>query len=436
LSPRAVRGELIAIAVVTGCLAAGPASAGEETRVVSGSRAVAEQFDFDLSVVWTHDEKRALIKRERESQSTGGQIAIANELVYRQRRDVLRLLAQAGVYRDVSVFLAAPLVLGDVRSLDFDRPGACTASAPGCVDESNATILRDGILPGFSSPSYGIDAPHDRAFEQPSDRLFRGPTRKGLESLGLGVRWAVFNEARDDTKPTWIVGLEGRFSLGQDMRFDPARPNGNTGVALGYHQLILSTVFGRRFGALEPYLGGSYLYPIATPASLYEQAHLGDNAFSRPQHRVGAQAGVESIAWEDERSGQRIAFLLRGHLELRLFGLAQSELWEPLSGSPLCGQDPMRCRPGVDADATGDGAPDPNPGLTRSPAYGVFGGDAGLGVQLGRLRFLALFGLTFEESHFLTDGRSGNETYDLPGRRFKVEDGRWWQVLVEAALTF
>jgi hypothetical protein len=431
-----VRGKLIAIAVVTGFLVAGLASAEEVTRVVSGSRAVAEQFDFDLSVVWTHDEKRALIKRERESQTTGGQIAIADELVYRQRRDVLRLLAQAGVYRDVSVFLAAPLVLGDVRSLDFDRQGACTASAPGCVDESNATILRDGILPGFSSPSYGIDAPHDRPFERPSDSLFRGPTRKGLESLGLGVRWAVFNQARDDTKPTWIVGLEGRFSLGEDMRFDPARPNANTGVALGYHQIVFATIVGRQFGGLEPYVGASYLYPIATPQSLYKKYHFGDNSFSQPQHRVGAQAGVESIAWQDERSAQRIAFLLRGHFELRLFGLAQSELWEPLSGSPLCAQDAARCRPGVDADVTGDGVPDANAGITRSPAYGVFGGDAGLSVQLGRLRFRALFGLTFEESHFLTDGRSGNEVYDLPGRRFKVEDGRWWQVLVEAAVTF
>jgi hypothetical protein len=429
-----VRGNLIAIAVVmTAALPAPPAEAGEETRVVSGTREVAELYDFDLSVGWTHQEKRAAIKRERGNQSTGGQITVADELVYRQTRDVLRLQAQAGVYRDLSLFLAAPIVLGDVRSLDFDRPGACAGG--GCVDETNATILRDGILPGYGMPSYGLDVPHGRPFERPSDTVFRGPTRRGLEHLAIGVRWAPFNQARDDTKPTWILGLEGRFSLGEDMRFDPAQPKDNTGVALGYHQVLLSTVFGRRFGALEPYLGGFYMQPFATPASLYEKAALGENAFSRPQHKVGGQAGLEGVAWEDARTRRRISLELRGRLELRLFGLAQSELWEPLSGSSRCPEEAGACRPDVDADR--DGATARNSGLTRSPAYGLFGGDAAINVQVGRyMRFRALFGLTLEEGHFLTDGRSGNLAYDLPGRRFKVEDGRTWEVALVGGVTF
>jgi hypothetical protein len=412
------------------------AAAAAAAQVVSGERRTVDLLDVDVSLSWTRDWTTASIKREAQGQNTGGRIAVGRELVYRHTRDALNLGAAVGVWRDLRLFLNAPLVIADTRGLDFD--GACAGgTVPNCVDENNATILRDGLLPGFRTPSFGRDSEHGRPFQRPAEQVFAGPRRRGLESLGVGVSWAVLNQARDDVRPTWVVSLESRFAVGEEMSFDPQRPTANRAVGLGYHQLVLATVFSRRFRVLEPYIGGWYLFPIATSNGVYQRAGLGVEAFSRPQQRGGTEVGLQAVAWEDARAHQRIGFELRGRLELRMFGLARGPLWEPLSGAASCPRDPTTCRGEVDRDSGGDGAPDANPGITRSPAYGLFGADAGLNVQVGRLiRFRGLFGVSFEEGRFLTDGRSGYDVYDLPGRRFRVEDTRTWHLMVDGGLAF
>ena len=121
---RAVRRNLnaiLAVAVAIGGLRA--ARAAEVTRVVSGSRQPGQLIDLNLSLGWTHESQSAAIKRERESQATGGQIALGNELRYQQTRDALRLRADVGVWRDLSLSLELPIVVADDRQLDFDRSG-------------------------------------------------------------------------------------------------------------------------------------------------------------------------------------------------------------------------------------------------------------------------------------------------------------------------
>jgi hypothetical protein len=424
------------VAVALGLGGARAARAAEVTRVVSGSRQPGALVDVHLSLGWLHESRSARLEREAESQATGGQIALRNDLVYQQTRDVLALRADVGVWRDLSLFLSLPLVLADDRADDFDRSG-CGGTAPGCVDETNATILRDGILPGFGAPSYGLDAPHARPFSRPSETVFRGPTRKGLDYLGLGMTYALLNQDRDFAQPTWLVRFEARLAVGGDMRFDPLLPGSNTAAGPGAHQLVFSTIFSRRRWALEPYLGGWYVLALPTAGGPLQESVLGKGAGMSPQQRTGSDFGVEAVVWDDPRSQRRITLELAGHLELRLAGLSQGELWEPLSGSAACARDGASCRRDVDRDLNGNGTPDPNPGTTRTPAYGILGGDAGIGVRAGRfVRFRALFGLAFEQAHFLTDARSGNEVYDLPGRRFRVEDGRSWHLAVEGGLLF
>jgi hypothetical protein len=435
---RAVRRNLYAILAVT-VAAAGlrEARAAEVTRVVSGSREKGDLVDVLLSLGWTHESRRASLKREIEGQATGGQIALRNDLVYRQSRDALHLRADVGIWRDLSLFVGLPIVLADDRSLDFDRSACGFTAAPGCVDENNATILRDGILPGFATPTFGLDSTHQRPFQHPSQTVFRGPTRKGLEYLAVGASWALLNQDRDFTHPTWIVRAEARFAIGGDMRFDPRRATANTSVGPGFNQFLFSTIFSRRLWTLEPYVGGWYLLPVATSGSPVGRDVLGKGPADSPVQRAGADFGVEAAVWDDPRSQRRITFELGGRFELRMSGLEQGPLWEPLAGSTSCPKDPTACRRNVDVDLNGDGVVDPNPGTTHVPAYGVLGGQAGLGVRAGRyLRFRGLVGLAYEQDHFLTDGHSGIDSYDTPGRRFRLEDGLSWNLLVEGGLLF
>jgi len=92
-------------------------------------------------------------------------------------------------------------------------------------------------------------------------------------------------------------------------------------------------------------------------------------------------------------------------------------------------------RAGIDVDSNGRAAP--NSGIVRSPGYGRVAGDAGFSAHVGRhARFRGLFGLLFDESHFLTDAGSGNSVYDIPGRRFRVEGVYAWHILLDATATF
>ena len=402
------------------------ADAAEVTRVLSARNL--KDVDVDLSLAWQHDSSHASIRREYV-QSTG--TLMVNDLVHHQVRNSMQLRAEAGLVRDLSFVVTGSFVLRDQRGLDFDRSGDC--STGNCVE----TLLRDGILPGTQGASWGLDAEEGgRPFQPPSGQVFRGPDRSGFEYLGLGLRWAAMNQARDQTKPTWTVGLETRLSVADDQRFDPGKPTANRSVGLGYHQILLTTMFSRRFGDYEPYLGGFFMQPALTSSSVYK--NLGTGAFASPQRRTGGQLGIEGTLWEDSALHARFALEASGRFEFRFEGLAQSELWEVLSGDPRCTTDASRCRAGVDVDSKGN-AGRPNSGIVRSPAYGLMGGDAGLSAHFGRhARLRSLFGMLFEEAHFLTDADavSGNSVYDIPGRRFRVEGQYAWHVLVDAAATF
>jgi len=398
------------------------AQAAEETRVVTGRLPAREWMDWTVSLDYLHEHEHGALKREYQAQDTGGHIGLVSDLLYQRSRDVMQLRGEAGLFKDLSLFTVLSIVVSDQRSLDFDRTNACASDPNLCVDATNSTTLRDGILPGYGT-------------QLPSTTVFRGPTRRGFEYLGLGASWAVFNQARDDTKPTWLLRFETRLSLAEDMRFDPAAPGKNTGVGLGYHQFIFSTLFSRRFGPLEPYSGAWVVLPVLTQGSPFSAPGLSGGA----QKHLGFEAGMEATLWQDEQDKQaryRFAYELRGQAELRLDGLEQSPLWEALSGYPSCRpNNTAACRPGVDQDR--DGAASPNPGVTHSPRFGQIGGDTGISIQIGpHARLRSLFGLFWQQSRDLTDGSSGNAVYDVPGRRYRVEGGYLWRIFVDGGVVF
>jgi len=418
--------------------------------------------DFNVTLSWLHDAKSAFIKRE-EVTPTGPELI--KDSKFNQTVDWLNLRGDIGILWDIGLHIDALFVLRDESSLEFDQsaspcvyPGG--GGTPTCVNQQNSTILRDGILPAPTATSYGLDAQHGgRAFNAPDKTLFQGPLRRGFQTIGGGINWAIFNQLRDDTKPTWTLGFDVKLDLFGAMKFDPANPSGNTAVGPGYHQLIWNTAVSKRFKHLDPYFSAWYMLPIRTGNGLY-QTYPGDNQGAvSPQQAAGVFFGVEDIAWENARGDQRITIEFRGRATEHFFGRSASELWQVLAGRSDCNTaGTPQCRAGLDEDLNGDGKPDPFPGVTETQAYGTFGGDAGLNVQVGRYaRFRGLFGLTFDMPHFITFANAGvdrngdmrvdsndrteaNPTYreliDLPGRRFKVEGTRIWSLFLEGSIMF
>jgi hypothetical protein len=470
--------RVVRVLIASWLLLAARAQAAEVTRVVS-TVDTESRVDFNLTLSWLHEVKSAFVKRESESGSPPT-IDLIKDLQFNEHRDALDLRVDIGILWDVGFHVDLPVVLSDVSSLSFDQSSSnCVfpgmGPTPTCVNAQNSTILRDGILPlSPDGSTYGLDAQHNRPFSNPSSGVFRGPDRHGLENLGLGVTWAVFNQARDDTKPTWTLGFEARLDIFGDMRFDPANPGANTAVGPGYHQFLPSTTVSKRFKHFEPYFFAWYMLPIRTNGSIYQQYLGGNQGAVNPQQQAGVFAGFEAIVWENPRKDQGVTLEFRGRASEHFFGRSASELWQPLSGSSACKTDPTQCRPGLDEDLDGDGKPDPYPGVTETQAYASFGGDAGINIHVGRyVRFRALGGLTLDMPHFITfasagvdrpdpttgktDGRvdstatttlpngrtiptEGNPVYreliDIPGRRFKVEGTQIWSLFVQGSIMF
>ena len=447
---------LAVVLLVLGCAAR--ARAAEVTRVVSALDDD-DAFDFNLTAAWLHEAKSAFIKRETED----GTAPLVKDLQYAQTRDILNLRMDFGILWDVGIHVEAPLVLADNRSLNFDQSSGSgcvfgNGATPTCVDQGNSTLLKSGILPGYMNQNaFGLNARTGQPFNQGST-VFQGPTRSGFENLGLGIQWAAFNQRRDDTRPTWLLGFDAKLDVFKDMRFDPSNPSANTAVGLGYHQFIWSTTVSKRFRYFDPYFGAWYMLPVRTNGSIYQEFNGGNQTAVNPQQRAGVQAGFEQIAWENPRAAQRVTVEFRARAEEHFYGVSASELWEPLSGSSQCTTPTSSaCRPGIDYNP-GDTTAMPYPGVTETQEYASFGGDAGLNVQVGKLvRFRGLFGLLVDEPHYITyagagvdrngDGRvdSSNpaernilyrDAIDAPGRRFRVEGTEIWSLLLEGSIMF
>jgi hypothetical protein len=428
----AIRGALALVALTFAAL---PARAAEVTRVVTALDEN-DTFDFNLTAAWFHDAHTAAINREQQA---SGALQVVRDLKASQTTDLLDLRTDFGIFWDVGLHIDLPIVLAKSNKLSFDTG----------VDAGNSTFVRDGI---------------NAAYDGSSSTVFQGPTRSGLQYLGVGVSWAVFNQRRDDTKPTWTLNFDADLDVFKDMRFDPANPNGNTAVGLGYHQLIWSTWISKRFRYFDPYFGASYMLPIRTNGSIYQNLGGGQTSVN-PQQVATVVIGVEQVAWESPSGDQRVTVEVRGHIQEHFAGRGMSELWEPLSGSSACNNaNAAACREGIDlqyptADTPGSSLNNAAyPGVSDIEAYGSFGGDVGFNVQVGKyIRFRALGGLTFDAPHFITNASAGvdangdgrvdstkaseanpayREALDLPGRRFRVEESRDWSLFVQGSLMF
>ncbi len=462
-------------------LAALPARAAEVTRVVSAMDGD-NRFDFNLTASWLHEVNSSFVKRELASSSSPG--SLIKDMKFAQTRDILNLRADVGVLWDVGLHVDLPLVLQDVSSLNFDQsegagctfPNNPSGDTPTCVDQTNATMIRDGIVPVTRNQttgeitSWGLDAQHNGRQYMPDPlnpaqsptNVFQGPARKGFQYLGLGLTWAPFNQARDDTKPTWTLTFDALLDVFKDRRFDPGNPGGNTAVGQGYHQFVWSTFVSKRFRWFEPYFGAWYMLPARTNGSPFQKYGPTQTSVN-PQQMAGAMIGVEQIAWENPRGDQRVVIEARAHVEEHFFGRGRSEIWEPLAGNSACNvntaSDPSICRPNIDLDTNADGIIDtPNPGITAIENYATIGGDFGLNVQVGRyIRFRSLFGLRSDMPHLLTADGAGvdlppdagvdpanpmeaNPAYrqaiDLPGRRFRVEGSKIWTLFIQGSMMF
>jgi len=373
-----------------------------------------DKFDLFVTIDYLFDIHHAAIKREYEGFAGTGPddpMPIVKDLYYTGSRHTILPRLELGVFHDLSLSVAMPIVVSDTRTIEFDQratpcvfPGG--TGAPTCINSSNSTTVQDGLLPatGFDS-----NDPTGPGFTDASDpTIFRGPRRAGLDQIHLGVTWAAMNQERDDTKPSWKLGAEFRLPIGAAAKFDRADPEGETGVGTGLYEVRLWTSMAKRLSWAEPYVELWWRAPIGLKSdSPFKRLEpdFGQIRTSAQQY-AGTRFGFEAFAWEKPEDKQRVSIDLGARLQANFEGRAYTEMWEifqyagdATAGGPLV----------LDSNPTATGTQAySHPGVGNVENYLTFGGRVGVRAELGeKVSLGAFFELAHDQEHIISFADAG-----------------------------
>ncbi|RJS19704.1 hypothetical protein DRW03_22055 [Corallococcus sp. H22C18031201] len=295
------------------------ASAADITRIAS-SFEDDDPFDLFIDVGFERTQTRAKLVREQAPSVEGGHLQESNELWYKGVDSRLNLRLAFGLYRDLEFSFAVPIVFQQNERWDFVSGTTLTNSTltNNCINADGSTI------PGCLADPAGLGHP---LFGVPQES-FRG----GLGNMHFGMAYAFFNQEKDDTKPTWIIGLdwEAPTAKQRDPSLDTTDPDNRGNVGDRVHKYQIYTSFSRRMGIADPYFRASYTIPVRGP-KFYSNCdqrdasppNLGapENCLTGPWDRkeTGIKSptqasmlfGVELVPFQNDKKFQKFAFDLR-----------------------------------------------------------------------------------------------------------------------------
>jgi hypothetical protein len=454
-----LRSRVAALCIIAAALAS-RAEASPDSEVASAFDR-GDKLDVHLRVEYRYSARRAALKREMSGlpgADPDGPVPLVKDLLVRSSRHEVVPRLELGIFTDLAMTAALPVVLRSQSRLELDQregsdcvfpddPGAAT-----CIDRTNSTTIRDGLV-----PPEGFDATGG-ALDPDGTTLFRGVDRHGLDQLHLGLVWAPMNQERDSTKPTWKLGAELRLAVGRTMTFDREDPASSDGVSRGIHELRLFTSMARRLAWAEPFFEVYWQGAVASRggAPLDPPSPRFGAQQTTAQQLAGGRFGFEAIAWESDSAEHRIGLDLGGRLEAHFEGRDYTDLWEALAyagdataGGPLA----------LDGDPTADGSQTiSHPGVTNVENYLTLGGQAGIDAHIGPyLRLELAFALDWDQSHLLTfadpgiDSSDDNDTVDpgtdevnplhaplidTAGRRYRVDEALDYSLISGFRLLF
>jgi hypothetical protein len=397
-----------------------------------------DPFDLHLSLGFQQTWKSAKIRREsymnQPGLSTGDFTSNAlNVADYSESTSRLNTRAAIGLYKDIQLVFRLPIILSNSRKLD------------GLDGSQNVQAV---ALAG---------GPGEQLFSLP----FESPSRSGIEYLAVGLDFGIMNQFRDATKPTWVVGLEGRFNVSEPMhacnastkglnqpgpQVSCAAPsdinrNGRTdaalqsaegdqlegnniserkpGVSRGTTALELHTYISKRIKYIEPYAGFKALFEFQNDSSDYGSTDLKGSLVNHPPLTGTMILGLNVIPWEVRDQFQRVTIDFRFSGSYVTEGRDYSELFDALGSSDAKSlRNPnyanYRANPAFDpTQPEGPSNPrsivDPNSekvyttGLTDVQQHGVYMLSTELTWQAGEyVKFSLGGGYSLVQSHFIS----------------------------------
>jgi hypothetical protein len=442
---RRVHGAFFAFAFAA---LAGPAAAAEITRVASSGEAK-DPFDLDLSVRYERLQQGSTINREGAN----------DELRFVRTRHQIVPRVAVGLYRDLELHVELPYVLADDRSWRFgDVNGKPSGGLPGSpssieanpYDPDGLTSAQGGSCAAAACPLFAVGAE--------GTTVYHGSV---MGDLKAGLAWAIFNDRKDATKPSWVVGTDVTFPTAK--LYEPAKDRLAPGFASPYTKANpgpvgekiwkwdVYTALSKRLGIIDPYFKAHLTKTFksnATYSNCDRIAELdlagqvnsqaaancaswGDEAGAKLPWMAGATFGTEIVPYEDAIDAQKVSF------DFRLFAdyTSPQRFYNELT------------------NMTGK--------IHQTGSYLTMGGLFGLYLRASEYVSLqATASLATRSAHYLTGeslGRNGGTPevgangitippeemnpnfdwrYDAPGRRFKISEVSIFELAFSGVLQF
>ncbi len=256
-------------------------------------------FDFRILLSYRLTSTSAVIAREHPKNPEQYFISQPEFKVNRSRHEML-INPKIGLFKDLEIGITIPLVFTDTFSY-----------RPDVSPNSGSSLIDDGII------------------TKPNGKSKHG---FGLGDMTVAWQWGIFNDQRDRTKATWVIGMAWTFPSGK--LWNPAETVSGqaTGVGQGAHVLAWHVAMSKRIGVFDPYMKVTYqlfLVPDETNELLQRNMNLSgikndleararENAL-HPSHAGELVMGTEIVFWEHYVRQQKLA------LDLRLLAHAKFE---------------------------------------------------------------------------------------------------------------
>ncbi len=419
-----------------------------------------DRFDLNLSIDYHFKSRTSKIRRERvglPGTQMGDQVPEVDDLKFSSLQHVVVPSLELGIFHDLWLSAAMPIVVNSTRDLSRDS-GAATS-----------TTVDDGLL-----PPTGFDAndPSGSGFSNPgASMIFRGPTRRGTTHLNLGIGVAPMNQARDPSKPTWKLEAEVQLPIGKVKKLNRFEPSKANGVSDGVTRLRLSTTMSKKIRWAEPHVEFWWRAPIAVK----DNAPLAplDRGFGvsneSPQQEAGTRFGFEATLWEKPEDNLRVGLDFSATLTAMFAGRGYSDMWEVFQ---YAGYSTEAIAPLVlDRDPVDPGLQGrSHPGVTNIENFMTLDTLVSVTVDAGeKIRFSGGIGMQFEQGHLISFADAGEDLptctggqvagcetdvndlvnagtaevnplhvplIDLAGHRYRVAEGKTLLVSINARILF
>jgi hypothetical protein len=263
------------------------AQAAEVTRVAS-SFEDKHPFGMFLDFGYQYTRDRGKITREWYQ---SGKTEDVTELRYLHDEQKLGINAHLGISQDLELHVGLPIILQDDRAWGFAKN----------TDADNTTLYRNCVGANGSlcdTPGFGTG----RLFEiSEGAASYRG----GLGNLTVGLAWAPYVQAKDDTKPTWVLRFD--YEAPTAPAVNPSaqtRVTARGPVGDRTHRYTFSTALAKKLAFAEPYFGLHYTLPWRGPGWYSNCDSVDVAAMGHPEN---CGRGEGSFAWTREQTGLKPA---------------------------------------------------------------------------------------------------------------------------------